>query len=54
VVRKILRATANKFLQIVASIEQFGDMKTMSIEEVIERLRAYVRFNLVFLVSLSI
>jgi hypothetical protein len=41
VVRKILRATLNKLLQIVASIEQFGDMKMMSIEEVIGRLRAY-------------
>ncbi|XP_062225023.1 uncharacterized protein LOC133923780 [Phragmites australis] len=41
VVRKILRATPNKFLQIVASIEQFSDLETMTVEEVFGRLRAY-------------
>ncbi|XP_062195246.1 uncharacterized protein LOC133898550 [Phragmites australis] len=40
-VRKILKATLNKFLQIVASIEQFGDLETMTVEEVFGRLRAY-------------
>ncbi|XP_062232775.1 uncharacterized protein LOC133930086 [Phragmites australis] len=41
VVRKILKATPNKFLQIVASIEQFGDLETMTVKEVFGRLRAY-------------
>ncbi|XP_062203149.1 uncharacterized protein LOC133905404 [Phragmites australis] len=41
VVRKILRATPNKFLQIVASIKQFGDLETMTVEEVFGRLQAY-------------
>ncbi|CAN6178599.1 unnamed protein product [Urochloa humidicola] len=40
-VKKILRAATNKFLQIVASIEQFGDLTTMTVEEVFGRLRAY-------------
>ncbi|CAO2163974.1 unnamed protein product [Urochloa humidicola] len=40
-VKKILRASTNKFLQIVASIEQFGDLTTMTVEEVFGRLRAY-------------
>ncbi|CAL5003493.1 unnamed protein product [Urochloa decumbens] len=40
-VKKILRAPTNKFLQIVASIEQFGDLTTMTVEEVFGRLRAY-------------
>ncbi|CAL5018617.1 unnamed protein product [Urochloa decumbens] len=40
-VKKILRAATNKFLQIVTSIEQFGDLTTMTVEEVFGRLRAY-------------
>jgi uncharacterized membrane-anchored protein len=39
--RKILRATTNKFLQIVVSIEKFRDLAIMTIEEVFGRLRAY-------------
>ena len=48
VVKKLLRAVPPKFLQIVTSIEQFGDLKTMTMEEMIghlkvheERLRSY-------------
>ncbi|XP_062205206.1 uncharacterized protein LOC133907209 [Phragmites australis] len=41
VIRKILRATPNKFLQIVASIKQFSDLETMTVEEVFGRLWAY-------------
>ncbi|XP_063945046.1 uncharacterized protein LOC135151491 [Daucus carota subsp. sativus] len=41
VVRKILRAVPDKFLQIASNIEQFGDMKAMTIEEVVGRLKAH-------------
>ncbi|CAM8951163.1 unnamed protein product [Rhodiola kirilowii] len=41
VVKKLLCAVPGKYLQIVSTIEQFGDMKTMSVEEVIDRLKAY-------------
>lgn len=38
--RKILRATTNKFLQIVVSIEKFRDLAIVTVE-VFGRLRAY-------------
>lgn len=48
-VKKILRSVPPKFLQIASAIEQFGDFKTMTMEEVMgrlkvheERLRGYV------------
>lgn len=41
VVKKVLRAMPQKFLQITSAIEQFGDLKTMSIEEVIGSLKAH-------------
>ncbi|XP_074326879.1 uncharacterized protein LOC141664824 [Apium graveolens] len=41
VVRKILRAVPDKFLQIASNIEQFGDVKGMTIEEVVGRLKAH-------------
>ena len=40
-VKKFLRAVPNKFLQIASAIEQFGDLKTMTMEEVIGRLKAH-------------
>lgn len=41
VVKKLLCAVPNKFLQIASTIEQFGDFKTMTVEEVIGQLKAY-------------
>ncbi|XP_074322914.1 uncharacterized protein LOC141659884 [Apium graveolens] len=41
VVRKILRAVPEKFLQIASNIEQFGDVKGMTVEEVVGRLKAH-------------
>lgn len=41
VVRKILRAVPDKFLQIASNIEQFGDVKSMSVEELVGRLKAH-------------
>ena len=40
-VKKFLRAVPNKFLQIASTIEQFCDLKTMTMEEVIGRLKAH-------------
>ncbi|KAD1384633.1 hypothetical protein E3N88_42909 [Mikania micrantha] len=40
-VRKFLGAVPERFLPIVASIEQFADLDTMLFQEVIGRLRAY-------------
>ena len=40
-VKKFLRAVPNKSLQIASTIEQFGDLKTMTMEEVIGRLKAH-------------
>lgn len=52
VVKKMLRAVPSRFLQIVSTIEQFGNLETMSIDEVIgslkaheERTRAHVESN---------
>ncbi|XP_074373610.1 uncharacterized protein LOC141713951 [Apium graveolens] len=41
VVRKILRAVPDKFLQIASNIELFGDMKAMTVEELVGRLKAH-------------
>ena len=40
-VKKLLRAVPMKFLQIASSIEQFGELDTMSVEEVIGRLKTH-------------
>ncbi|PWA73003.1 hypothetical protein CTI12_AA185870 [Artemisia annua] len=39
VVKKFLRAVPIRFMQIVTSIEQFGDLKNMTVEEVVGRLK---------------
>ena len=41
VVKKILRAVPGKFLQIVSTIEQFGDVETMTVEEILGSLKAH-------------
>ncbi|KAL7595300.1 hypothetical protein Lser_V15G28083 [Lactuca serriola] len=41
VLKKLLRAVPSKFLQIASTIEQFGDLETMKLEEVIGRLKAH-------------
>lgn len=41
VVKKFLRAVPMKFIQIVTSIEQFGDLKNMTVEEVVGRLKTH-------------
>ncbi|XP_074376845.1 uncharacterized protein LOC141718365 [Apium graveolens] len=41
VVKKILRAVPTKFLQITSTLEQFGNLETMSIVEVIGSLKAH-------------
>ncbi|XP_023735907.1 uncharacterized protein LOC111883814 [Lactuca sativa] len=38
---KLLRAVPPKFLQIAFTLEQFGDLETMRVEEVIGRLKAH-------------
>lgn len=38
-VKKLLRAVPSKFVQNASTIEQFADMETMTIEEVIGRLK---------------
>ncbi|XP_010548841.1 PREDICTED: uncharacterized protein LOC104820170 [Tarenaya hassleriana] len=40
-VKKILRAASPRFIQIVAVIEQFGDLSKMTIEEVTGSLKAH-------------
>ena len=40
-VRKLLNAVPDKFFQIVASIEQYSNLDTMSLDEVIERLKTF-------------
>jgi len=40
-VRKLLNIVPDKFLQIVASIEQYSNLDTMSLDEVIERLKTF-------------
>ena len=39
--KKILRAVPHKFVQIASTIEQFGNLKTMTVEELIGRLKAH-------------
>lgn len=41
VVKKFLRAIPVKFLHIASTIEQFGDLDTMLVEEVVGRLKAH-------------
>lgn len=41
VVKKLLRAVPAKFLQITSTIEQFGDLEAMSIEEAVGSLKAH-------------
>lgn len=41
VVKKFLRAMPSEFLQITSSIEQFGDLEQMSVEEIIGSLKAH-------------
>nr|GEV44839.1 hypothetical protein [Tanacetum cinerariifolium] len=41
IVKKLLRAIPSKFLQITSTLEQFGDLDMMTVEEVIERLKAH-------------
>nr|GEY05167.1 putative zinc finger, CCHC-type [Tanacetum cinerariifolium] len=40
-VRKLLNSVPDRFLQIVASIEQYSDLDTMSLDEAIERLKTF-------------
>ncbi|XP_074355672.1 uncharacterized protein LOC141695315 [Apium graveolens] len=39
IVKKLLRAVPSRFLQIASTIEQFGDLEGMSVEEVISSLK---------------
>lgn len=41
VVKKLLRAVPQRFLQITSTMEQFGNLETMSIEEAIGSLKAH-------------
>nr|GEU85354.1 hypothetical protein [Tanacetum cinerariifolium] len=41
VVKKFLRAVLIRFMKIVTSIEQFGDLKNMTVEEVVGRLKTH-------------
>ena len=41
-VRKLLNIVPDKFLQIVASIEQYSNLDTMSLDEAIGRLKTFV------------
>ena len=41
VVKKLLRAMPPKFLQITSTIEQFGDLEVMTVEETIGSLKAH-------------
>ncbi|XP_074336171.1 uncharacterized protein LOC141673336 [Apium graveolens] len=41
IVKKLLRVVPSKFLQIASAIEQFGNLETMSIEEIIGSLKAH-------------
>lgn len=40
-VKKLLRAVPSKFLQITSTIEQFGDLDTMTMEEAVGSLKAH-------------
>lgn len=41
VVKKLLRAVPTKFLQIASTIEQFGNLESMSVEEAVGSLKAH-------------
>lgn len=41
VVKKLLRAVPTKFIQIVSTMEQFGDLEKMTVEEAIGSLQAH-------------
>lgn len=41
VVKIFLRAVPSKFLQIVSTMEQFSDMETLIVEEVVGSLKAH-------------
>ena len=41
VVKRLLRAVSDKFVHIASAIEQFGDLKKMTLEEVIGSLEAH-------------
>ncbi|GKC94912.1 zinc finger, CCHC-type containing protein [Tanacetum coccineum] len=41
IVRKLLNAVPDRFLQISASIEQYSDLDEMSVDEAIERLKTF-------------
>ncbi|XP_047309535.1 uncharacterized protein LOC124912946 [Impatiens glandulifera] len=41
VVKKFLRVVPQKYMQIVTVIEQFGDLKNMTVEEVVGRLKVH-------------
>ncbi|XP_021971387.1 uncharacterized protein LOC110866552 [Helianthus annuus] len=40
-VRKLLNVMPDKFTQIVASMEQYSDLETMTLEEAVRRLKTY-------------
>lgn len=41
VVKKLLRAVPSRFLQIASTIEQFGNLETMTVEETVGSLKAH-------------
>lgn len=41
VVKKLLRAVPNRFFQIVSTIDQFSNLETMTVKEVISSLKAH-------------
>ena len=41
VVKKLLRSTSAKFLQITSTIEEFSDLKMKSVDEIIGSLKAH-------------
>ncbi|XP_074369714.1 uncharacterized protein LOC141711188 [Apium graveolens] len=41
VVKKLLRAVPSRFLQITSTMEKFGDLETMSVEEALGSLKAH-------------
>ncbi|KAL8101049.1 hypothetical protein AgCh_033071 [Apium graveolens] len=41
ILKRLLRAMPNKYLQIVSTIEQFGDLENMTVEEIVSSLEAH-------------
>ncbi|XP_074347367.1 uncharacterized protein LOC141686216 [Apium graveolens] len=41
VVKKLLRVVPSRFLQIISTLQQFGDLETLSVEEVVGSLKAH-------------